>query len=339
MNQEAKNINILTDIRIIQSRLWCDATINTEDLKSRLSVFDYGGRSYNNKWFRPCVSVMKIIQHMHAYDVVITGNIRTSQLLCIYRKLFHIKHPKHVILEFRLDEGKKTNSWKIKHFFQKCIFSSVDLACVPSTAEIDIYSGNRLDLQKRQLKFIPFHTNVVQPRFVEGTGKYVLAAGKAGRDYSVLAEAVKGLAIETYVVADRESIREISFPMNVKTFVDIPYHEYMRLLENCLFVIVPLKDVHFSTGQVVILESMAMGKPVVATKTIGTIDYIQHGTNGILVPPSNPHELRRWITFLYLNTDSRKEFAENALRTVREKHTFDVYINSILKTVEELLNL
>ena len=42
-----------------------------------------------------------------------------------------------------------------------------------------------------------------------------------------------------------------------------------------------------------ILEYMAMGKPVIATKVGGVPEIIEHGVNGYLIPPEDSDSLVR----------------------------------------------
>jgi glycosyltransferase involved in cell wall biosynthesis len=61
-------------------------------------------------------------------------------------------------------------------------------------------------------------------------------------------------------------------------------------------------NIHGS-GMTAILESMAMGKAVIATHTPGLEDYIVHGETGVLVPSNNPVVLARELVDLLADPD------------------------------------
>ena len=42
---------------------------------------------------------------------------------------------------------------------------------------------------------------------------------------------------------------------------------------------------------IALLEAMALGRPVVATRVGGTPEVLQHGVQGLLVPPRSPERL------------------------------------------------
>jgi glycosyltransferase involved in cell wall biosynthesis len=169
----------------------------------------------------------------------------------------------------------------------------------------------------------------------EGHERYVFSAGKTGRDYKVLADALRGTGIDAVIVSDDHHVKGIDLPPNVSVQKNIPYSEYMELLEKSILVVVPLKRLVKSTGQVVILEALALGKPVIATETVGTLDYIEHGVNGVLVPPEDHESLRKAIVELISCPSARDSFARNGLERIRRSHTFEVYIRQILLTAEE----
>lgn len=61
-------------------------------------------------------------------------------------------------------------------------------------------------------------------------------------------------------------------------------------------------NIHAS-GVTVTLESMAMGKAVIATHNPGLEDYIVHGETGVLVPPNDPHAMARELADLLADPD------------------------------------
>ncbi len=323
-------MKILTDIDIYQSPTWLEETELTENL--------YTG------WFQRIKNILAgpperlkhifdlwvIIGNFFRYDAVITGNIKTAQILGLVRAVLGWKSPKHVVLELMLDEQQESLKWKFKRAIQRILFSSVDLIFVSSKSEIETYA-ERLRLPRERFCFLPFHTDIIHPVRISSHKGYILSAGKTGRDFDTLLRAVEGMDVKVVVVSDRYHAQCLKIPKNVSLMVDITYEHYLRLLRECYFVVVPLYRLVKSTGQVVILEAMGLGKPVIATETVGTVDYIQHGINGLMVPVGDAKALRAAIKELMADQLLYEKLALNGLEAVCKYHTFEAYVKTILR--------
>lgn len=72
------------------------------------------------------------------------------------------------------------------------------------------------------------------------------------------------------------------------------------------------------TFPLAVLESMAMGKPVVASRTGGTVEQIQDGTSGLLFTPRSVPELSAQLLKM-TNVATRTRMAQAALLEARER--------------------
>lgn len=326
-------LRILTDIRIAQSPSW---TSKTEYLGDRIrsSPF-FSGLSNASRIISTVSNFLNIVKYRNDYDVIVNANVRTGQLFALFKSFFRINRPKQIILELMLDEPRNSVLWKLKKRLQRFIFSSIDVIFVSSTREVIDYSG-RFGFRNDRFRFLPFHTNIIEPEMVESSGDYILSAGKTGRDYGTFCAAVEDLDYQFIIVSDRLSTRGMKFPRNVEVLYDIPYPRYLSVLKNCRFVVVPLKKLVKSTGQVVLLEAMAQGKPVIATETTGTLDYIRPGINGLLTPVGDWDLLRRAIESLIQDPQLHRTLAKNGLKSIQERHTFKRYTDSIIQAANEI---
>ncbi|MBU1565765.1 MAG: glycosyltransferase [Proteobacteria bacterium] len=69
-----------------------------------------------------------------------------------------------------------------------------------------------------------------------------------------------------------------------------------------------------------LLEAMACGLPVVATRVGGIPEFIEHGTNGFLVPPGDPALLADYAIKLLRNEQLRVEMGNNARKSIVNNH-------------------
>jgi len=328
-------VKILTDTDIYQSPAWSKATELTENLYPGWIRYLRKKLSGPPEKFKHLFDIWVIVGNLFRYDAIITGNIKTAQILGLIRAILGLKSPKHVVLELMLDEQRASLKWKFKQAIQRILFSSTDLIFVSSNSEITTYA-ERMRLPRERFRFLAFHTDIINPERIAAHGGYIFSAGKTGRDFDTLLRAVKDLAAKVVIVSDQYHAQELDVSPNVSLMVDIPYEDYLRLLRECHIVVVPLYSLVKSTGQVVILEAMGLGKPVIATETVGTVDYIQHGVNGLMVPVGDAEALRAAIEGLLEDKQLYDRLADNGLDAVFRHHTFDAYVKTILRETKML---
>lgn len=93
---------------------------------------------------------------------------------------------------------------------------------------------------------------------------------------------------------------------------------------------------HETLGNV-ILEAWAHALPVVATKTPGSLDLIQDGDNGLLVPCDDPSALaKRLVEILEAGTSTWQNLAANGMQTLAARHSKEVVVKAYLAMYEEL---
>lgn len=68
-----------------------------------------------------------------------------------------------------------------------------------------------------------------------------------------------------------------------------------------------------------VIEAMASGTPVVATRSGGPEEVIEDGINGLLVPPSNPEALAEALLNIYSDELFRRKLSDNGIKTVRAR--------------------
>ena len=77
----------------------------------------------------------------------------------------------------------------------------------------------------------------------------------------------------------------------------------------------------------VLLEAMAAKKPVVATNVNGTVEIIESGKEGILVPPKNSTDLASAIKRLLNDADLREKYAEAGYNKIVSEFSLKTMVN------------
>ena len=127
-------------------------------------------------------------------------------------------------------------------------------------------------------------------------------------------------------------------PKNV-TWGKLDRHALRGLYSRAAIAVVPIKQNHYQTGIATILEMMAMGKCVIATRTLGQTDTIVDGKTGIYVPPADPRALRAAIQRMLDNPAQAAEIGAAARRFIEENAGLDLFVRktvAALKTGDEL---
>ncbi|MDB5328444.1 MAG: glycosyl transferase group 1 [Phycisphaerales bacterium] len=76
----------------------------------------------------------------------------------------------------------------------------------------------------------------------------------------------------------------------------------------------------------VLIEAMAAGVPVIATRVPGIVDVVRHGETGLLVPVHDPAALAAAIDSVRRDAALRARLAAAAFADVRERFTWDIVL-------------
>lgn len=143
-----------------------------------------------------------------------------------------------------------------------------------------------LGLPRERARFVPLgvRARIDTP---EAAGDYVIVGGREGRDWETLARAARGLDLR--VVAFGPLSSEGLAPLEVHPRVS--RERFLELVAGAAALVMPLHRPDITAGQLAVLEAMALGRAVVATRAQGTEDYVTPDT-GLLVPPKDSDALR-----------------------------------------------
>ena len=187
-----------------------------------------------------------------------------------------------------------------------------DYHIIPNGIDVDHFSAERppipeLDDGKLNILFVG--------RMEKRKGlRYLLEAYSSLKwDFQNIRLVVVGpgnLDKDCYRVIGERNLQDVVFLGNV------PHHELPRYYRSAHICCAP------ATGResfgMVLLEAMASGKPLVASSIAGYTTVLNHGQQGLLVPPKDSASLADALAKLVRDPELRRQMGESGMETAEE---------------------
>ncbi|HVY72540.1 MAG TPA: glycosyltransferase family 4 protein [Candidatus Paceibacterota bacterium] len=261
---------------------------------------------------RVYLSHLPLFPAFFSNDVVFHVNSFSSQLLWI---LFGVTKPKWVLYDYSLTGFLgDLATWR-----QKLL--SFIIRHSSGIVTISEEEKNRLELRfpmlRGKIEYIPYGTDTeyFRPRDVQEKNQILSVGLDPGRDYPTLFAALEGLPVRLLVT---RSHRVKRFPRALPSNVEVRRLSEEELLDEYAaskIVVLPLNTAggtNDSMGISTLVEAMAMGKAVIASKTFAMESYIRSGETGILVAQKSVPELRSAIRRLLEDDELRARLGAQA---------------------------
>jgi glycosyltransferase involved in cell wall biosynthesis len=89
---------------------------------------------------------------------------------------------------------------------------------------------------------------------------------------------------------------------------------------------------------IAVIEAMACGLPIVATRVGGLPDLVSDGVNGVLVEPGQPDQLAAALHKLYLDSELRYAMQQNSYRLASQQHDIERCVTRLIDIYEDTLS-
>ena len=210
------------------------------------------------------------------------------------------------------------------------------IVVIPSGVDHDYFDPERYEIKKKA-DLLHKEFDIGDSIVVGYVGRLIPAKGLTYLISAVKQIQSEHLSASLVIVGDgpqRTNLERIAKDMRIKAIftgwqVDpLPYYALMDI-----FVLPSL----FEGLPNVILEAMAMEKPIVATDVGGASDLVRNGENGFLVPPSDIESLAGAIKTLGFDTDLRLNMGNVSRNIIRKNFDLGILVSKVEKVYEETL--
>ena len=189
--------------------------------------------------------------------------------------------------------------------------------------------------ESTRVEFVPFGVDerAFAPSVAQPVVDVVMAGADPHRDIELFVRIAREMPSRSFrlvTTADRARTLE-SPPPNLAVDVDIPFDNMRRRLEGARVVALPVLENTYSGATTVLLQAMALGKPVVVTRTqaIATGYGLVDGENCRLVTPGDAATFERALKDVLRDEWHARSLGARARTTVEAGLTWDNYVDRI----------
>ncbi len=269
-------------------------------------------------WKSYAVASIRAVSRLKQNHAVYSWHAVIGLFLAFWCRLLRISSPSIVLAQLILPERPKTVSQKLRRWFVTFSLKRVDVVVVYSQIEVEKYEslyGNA----KTHFVFVPLGIDFPQ-NIVTREKEYIFSGGRSNRDYSTLIQAAHAIKTPVVIVAQKYNIPKIELPPHVQLQYGVFGDEFDKLLAHASVVVIPLDRPDESSGQLVLLRAMAMGKAIVVTANRGIDDYITNEAV-MVIPPHDSKRLADAVITLLSHSEKRQEMGARAQKVVAQFST------------------
>lgn len=178
----------------------------------------------------------------------------------------------------------------------------------------------------------------------DGAGSYVFFCGRltAEKGIATLIEAMRSFPGIRLVIAgdgkDRKLLESTARKRgigNVEFRGYVPHEEVKSLIGNALFTVVPSE--WYEPFGLVVVESFAMGKPVIGADIGGIPELIDDGQNGFLFRPGDTRGLVEKIGYLLADRGRAGKMGKEARRKAAELYDSETHYRKLMEIYSGLI--
>ncbi len=324
----AENREPRLDVFELATALGADVLDYQDVTRSTNPAVQLAARTAGNS---PAVALLGYLAR-ERYDTFFTTGEDIGLPLCALLKATRVRCS-HTMIAHTLFPASKKAFFKVAR-----VGDELDRILVYSTSE-ERNAIDDLKLPSDKVQRIYYHADqrFFQPDLLPIEHDLICSAGQLLRDYDCLVEAVKELPLRVQIAAGSPWIDQTlkptqALPDNV-TWGKLNRYDLRNLYARSALAVVPIKQNQYQTGIATILEMMAMGKCVIASRTHGQTDTIVDGETGVYVPPGDARALREAIQRMLARPDEAQRIGRAARRFMEEQAGLDVFTERVATAV------
>jgi glycosyltransferase involved in cell wall biosynthesis len=271
----------------------------------------------------------------NAADVVLSTVDTVGIPLVLLARARAVRRPIVYVSIGLLDRIARLRNRPMEHLYRRA-FAAVDTVVAYGHAEAEALRAWLAPAPRcPRVEFVPFgvDTRYFSPVDVDPDVDVLSVGADPQRDYQLLARVAAELPDRMFqIVTDSERARAlVGLPPNVALDADVAFAEIRGRIARARVVGLPVRDNLYSGGTTVLLQAMAMGKPVVVSRTaaVATGYGLVDGENCRLVAPDDERAFAAALQDLLSDPEAAESLGARARATVERGLGWDRYVDAL----------
>jgi len=279
-------------------------------------------------------SVLASLRQLNAADVVLSTVDTVGIPLILLRRAGFVRTPIVYIAVGLPERLVQLRGERMQRLYRRA-FRRTEAILAYSAAEADRIRS-WLGPGSPPVLFVPFGVDVsaFRPSRERAPEVDVISVGAdPRRDFDLLrAIASRHGELSFRIVASADRARELGrLPPNMSLETDLSLAQVRDRIAGARVVALPVRDNSYSGATTVLLQSMAMAKPVVVSRTeaIANGYELEDGINCRLVPPGDVDALERAVVDVITGAGAAASLGTRARETVERSFSWERYTNAL----------
>ena len=276
-------------------------------------------------------------------DAAIISSDVEALVFALVRAMPFAARPRLVFVPFIFTQRASASMNRARLFYYRLVMRRVSCAICHSMLEVSryqqIFAGCGV-----HFVFVPWGGYV--PSAAEIAAKVpeppsdgvpqVVSAGKSGRDYPTLAKAVADLPCCLTIICNAAAALDGVAASNQIDILQGTFGmDYLARLMRADVVAVPLRVEDISAGQMVMIQAMALARPLVVTLTPTIGDYLDHEDTALLVPRGDAPAMAAAIRRLLNDPEAAFAMGCRARARYAERFSAEAHLRQLVDAVQQ----
>jgi glycosyltransferase involved in cell wall biosynthesis len=279
-------------------------------------------------------TVLASLRTANRADVVLSTVDTVGIPLMLLKRAGRVRPPLVYVAIGLPERLAQLRSRRLRRLYASALGSCAAVVAYSEQEADDIRAWVAANGGSARAEFVPFGVDSRSLAPDGGPGRGVVSAGAdPHRDFELLLRVAGRMPeVEFRIVTTADHARALSSrPANVVLETDLPFEEMRRRLLEARLVALPVRENSYSGATTVLLQAMALEKPVVVTRTsaIASGYGLVDGENVRLVAPGDEQGFERALADVLRDDLHARALGASARTTVERELTWERYVDRI----------